>query len=117
MVTFNDVSTLLVNEDISPANARKLQSILSDTAKTRKLKMELAATVDCMEPFVKATYNLEGDGFLALEVYECIHALNIAIMSKHMPNVAAMAKEQACGNSVHEKQLNGLCRYICETCI
>ena len=100
MVTFNDVSTFLENEDISPANARKL-----DTAKARKLKMELTATVDCMEPFVKATYNLEGDGFLALEVYERIHALNIAIMSKHMPNVVAMAKEQACGNSVHEKQL------------
>ena len=67
--------------------------------------MELAVTVDCMEPFVKATYNLEGDGFLALEVYERIRAQNIAIMSKHMPNVVAMAKEQACGNSVHGKQL------------
>ena len=77
MVTVNDVSTLLENENISPANARKLQSILSDTAKTRVLKMELAATVDCMELFVRATYNLGSDGFLTLEVYERIRALNM----------------------------------------
>ena len=65
--------------------------------------MELA---DCMEPFVKATYNLEGDGFLALEMYERINALNIAITSKHMPNVTAMAKDQANGNAVNEQQLS-----------
>ena len=68
--TFGDVFTLLEDEDISPANANKLRAILSDAAKTRKLKIELAATVDCMEPFVKTTYSLEGDGFLALETYE-----------------------------------------------
>ena len=67
--------------------------------------MELAVTVDCMEPFVKATYNLEGDGFLALEVYERLSALYIAITSKHMPNVKAMAKAEAGGNSLREQQL------------
>ena len=51
--------------------------------------MELAVTVNCMEPFIKAMYNLEGDGFLALEVYEQVNALYIAITSKHMPNVKA----------------------------
>lgn len=105
MTTFGDVSPLLEDEDISPANANKLRAILCDSAKTRKLKMELAATVDCMEPFVKATYNFEGDGFLALETYECINALYIAITTKHMPNVKAMAKHEANGNSVNEKLL------------
>ena len=33
-------------------------------------KKKLTATVDCMEAFVKATNNLEGDGFLALVVYD-----------------------------------------------
>ena len=56
--------------------------------------MELAATVDCMEPFVKATYNLEGDGFLVLETYERVNALYIATMSKNMPNVVAMASNK-----------------------
>ena len=102
MHTFGDVSALIEDEDISPANASKLRAILSDSAKTRKLKMELAATVDCMEPFVKATYNLEGDGFLALETYQRINALYIAVTSNHMPNVTAVAKSQANGNSVNE---------------
>ncbi len=103
--TFGDVSNLLDDDDISPANAAKLRAILEDVPKCRKLKMELAVTVDCMEPFVKATYNLEGDGFLALEVYEQLTALYIAITSKHMPNVKAMAKAEAGGNSTHEQQL------------
>ena len=70
MSTFGDVSNLLKEDDISPANASKLQAILEDVLKTRKLKMELAITVDCMEPFVNAIYNLEGDGYLVLEVNE-----------------------------------------------
>ena len=55
MVTFVDVTTLIEDDDISPANAAKLRAILGDNAKTRKLKIELAATADCMEPFAKAT--------------------------------------------------------------
>ena len=104
--TFGDVSIfLLEDDDISSANASKLRTILTDASKTRKLKMELAATVDCMEPFVKATYNLEGDGFLALEVYERLSALYISVRSKHNPNVTAVAKKEASGNSAREKQL------------
>ena len=53
MATFGDVSNMLEEDDISPANASKLRAILEDAPKTRKLKMELAVTVDCMEPFVK----------------------------------------------------------------
>ena len=105
MSTFGDVSNLLEEDDISPANASKLRAILEDAPMTRKLKMELAVTVDCMEPFVKATYNLEGDGYLALEVYERLSTLYIAITSKHMPNVKVMDKAEAGGNSSHEQRL------------
>ena len=45
------------------------------------------------------------NGFLALEVYKQLNALYIAITSKHMPNVKAMAKAEAGGNSLHEQQL------------
>ena len=79
--------------------------------------MELAATVDCMEPFVKATYNLEGDGFLALEVYECLSALYISIRSKHNPNVTTVAKKEARGNSAREKQLLDYADICVKTCI
>ena len=40
--------------------------------------VELAVTVDAAMPFVKATYNLEGDGPLALSCYETISGLNVA---------------------------------------
>ena len=43
--------------------------------------------------------------FLALEVYECLSALYISVRSKHNPNVTAVAKKEARGNSAREKQL------------
>jgi len=39
------------------------------------------------------------------ETYERVNALYIAIVSEHILNVAAMAKREASGNHVHEKQL------------
>lgn len=58
---FGDVSSFLECDDLPPppANSSKLLDILHDPAKCRKLKMELAITVDAMEPFVKATYVLD----------------------------------------------------------
>lgn len=85
MSTFGDVSNLLEEDDIFPPNASKLRAILEDAPKTRKFKMELAVTVDCMKPLVKATYNLEGDGYLALEVYDRLSVLYIAITSSTCP--------------------------------
>lgn len=46
-----------------------MTDILNNPGILRKLKVELAATVDAMRPFVQATYNLEGDGPLALVAY------------------------------------------------
>lgn len=46
--------------ELQPAKF-KLQEIIDDAPKNRKLQMEIAITVDAMEPFVKATYNSEGD--------------------------------------------------------
>ena len=40
--------------------------------KLHNLKIELAAVVDWGELFVKATYNLEGDGPLAFTCYEAM---------------------------------------------
>jgi hypothetical protein len=40
--------------------------ILDATTKCFQLKIELAIQVDFATPLVKATYKLEGDGFLAL---------------------------------------------------
>ena len=58
-----------------------------------QLKMELAIVVDAGGPFVKATYVLEGDGPLALQVYEEIQKLYATIANQHFPNTFAVARE------------------------
>lgn len=66
LTAFNDVVTFLANDDLPPATSGKLLEILNDPAKARKLKMEIAIAVDTMEPFVRATYKLEGGGALSV---------------------------------------------------
>ena len=43
------------------------------------LQVELAITVDAGTPFVRAPYNLEGDGPLVLKCYEEISRLSAAV--------------------------------------
>ena len=76
---FGDVLPFLEeNTGLSPATRGKLLSILHDPQQKSYLMVELAVTVDAGMPFVQATYNLEGDGPLALTCYETISALNAA---------------------------------------
>ena len=85
LVAFGDVETFLsTNDDLSPATSAKLKEIMSDPAKARKLKIEIAITVDVMGPFVQATCKLEGDGPLSLSTYEalCID-YNSALSKRH----------------------------------
>lgn len=79
--------------------------MLDDDPQCQKLKMELAMTVDGMEPFVKATYALEGDGILSLTRYERIRTLYSHIASNHHPNITAVARQLANGNSTNEQML------------
>lgn len=64
--TFGDVSSFLRNDSLPSVSAGKLRGILDDPAKCRKLKIEIAITVDAMTPFISSTYLLEGDGPLIL---------------------------------------------------
>ena len=103
--TFGDVSSFLNNDDMPVATTSKLLEILRDPANCRKLKMEIAITVDAMEPFVKATYTLEGDGALALVAYERVSMLYSVISTEHYPNVKAVAKQLSGGDPAREQQL------------
>lgn len=47
--------------------------------------MELAAVIDAGEPFVKASYTLEGDNPLALNCYEIVSDLFAGIHVQHYP--------------------------------
>ena len=71
MELFADVQPFLeTHTDISPATRGKLLSMLRDDEEKKYLMVELAATIDAATPFVKATYNLEGDGPLVMTCYE-----------------------------------------------
>ena len=56
--TFSDVKKFLERDVLPPATSTKLLQVLDDPAKTRKLKIEIATTVNAMEPFVKDTCKL-----------------------------------------------------------
>ena len=91
MVQFGDVEPLLCrNEDIAPATKAKLLSFFTDNERKSKLKMELAVVIDYGENFVKATYDLEGDGPL---IFRIIDTLCIAIkrLEGRSPNAEAVA--------------------------
>ena len=71
----------------------KLLRLLEERQQCTYLQLELAAIVDCGEKFVKATYELEGDGPLALQCYEVISILNASIHTSHFPNLTAVAEK------------------------
>ena len=83
--TFSDVKKSLERDDLPPATT-KLLEVLDDPARTRKLNIKKATTVDVMEPFVKATYKLEGDGPLSVEAYQQLSIL----LPPCLPNITQM---------------------------
>lgn len=47
---FGDVSAFMNEPDLPPATSTKIREIINDPPKCRKLKMELAMTIDAMTP-------------------------------------------------------------------
>ena len=76
---------------VCPRLAQQLQAIIFDPQRLVDLKLELAVTVNIGEPFVKATYFLEGDGPLVLACYEKLIAISLYCQGPHFPNVRAIA--------------------------
>ena len=78
---------LSTNDDLPPTTCAKLKEIMNDPTKARMLKIEIAITVDAMEPFVRAMYKLERDGPLSLFPYDICRApagaLQISVGSMH----------------------------------
>ena len=60
--------------------------------------------MDAGEAFVKATYNLEGDGPLVLRCYEILSTLTAGIQVGHYPNVQAIARILSGGSPVTFQQ-------------
>ena len=101
---FGDVSSFLSGSSLPSASSGKLNAILNDPAKYRKLKIEIAITVDAMSPFVPSTYLLEGDGPLALVAYRQTSKLH-ATICEHYPNVLQLLRTRLGENTTHEQQL------------
>ena len=96
---FGDIEPFLTqNADFSPATQAKLLAFFYPN-KNIILQIELAAIVDWGEPFVKATYRLEGDGALAFECFEVIDTIRAFIQSGTTPNnyIQALADRLSCG--------------------
>lgn len=112
---FGDVSQFLDNPDLPVATTSKLLRIVNDQPACRKLKLEMAITVDSMKPFVKATYLMEGDGPLAVVAYQHLSLLSNHIATQHYPNVSALAQQLASGNQSHEQQAISYAKACCNT--
>ena len=91
MIQFGDVLPFLNQGEIGePATLSKLIGIQS---KNVYLQIELAAVVDAGKNFVKATYNLEGDGPLSLSCFQVIEELEASIHTSHNPNLDAVVRK------------------------
>ena len=74
------------------------------------MKIEIAIVVDAGEPFVKGTYNLEGDGCLALSCFSVLQLLALSTANRHYPNTRAITKE--CEPA--EEQQEALLKFACD---
>jgi len=74
MAYFEDVQPFIEeNDEVFPAYRLKILGIIQDSGKLIRLKVELAATLDVGEPFVKACYYLEA---LVLDCCETVEGHN-----------------------------------------
>ena len=80
---------------------RKLLEILNDPVKQVQLRIKLAVIIDAGERFVKGTYNLEGNGPLALSTYEELRRIYNFVSLPHYPNLVACARNLAGGNATN----------------
>ena len=69
------------------------------------LQIELAAVVDVEKYFVKATYNLEGDGPLSLSCFQVFEELEVSIHTSHTPNIDAVVQKLCTSTRHSETQL------------
>ena len=99
-INFGDVRPFLQSRP--PATTARLGELLNNSQKVAYLRLELAAAVDCGEMFVKATYNLEGDGPLVFKCCEVINTLKASIRCDHFPRHTAIAEKLVPASRVHQ---------------
>ena len=110
MLQFGDIEPFLNrNADLGRSSRPKLLAILSDQEKLKCLKLELAAVIDWGEVFVKATYNLEGDGPLSFTAYEEVRTVTAAVRVAHTPNTEAVIRSSYVFTVICTAEASQLC--------
>ena len=82
-------------EGICISIIKRLKATILDPDLRCKLLTELAVTLDAMTIFVKATYFMEGDGFIVLELYQRLNSIISFVESNNsLPNVDAVINRE-----------------------
>lgn len=88
----------LIARDIAEETTKKLKAVLDSPDQRSTLELELAVAMD-LEPLVKATYLLEGDGLCLLKAYDVVEDLRKLGRSldaqESLPNAAAVLRSRA----------------------
>ena len=58
----------------------------------------MAAVIDAGEPFVRATYKLEGDGALVFDCFDVLASLTAGIRTAYFPNLTAVSSRLSAGS-------------------
>jgi len=101
---FGAVPDFLDTADLPVFTWRKLIDICGQPQQQALLKIELAATVDAMEPLVKATYNLERGVPLALRVNQELRTVESSIANAYYPNITTVSCLLSQGNVLEQQQ-------------
>ena len=91
---FGDVARFITNVEDTSITLRRLTACIDCLETRARIQMQLAATVEFGERFVKATYRLEGDGPLCLKAYEEISSLVRFVNTDpvQLPSTTAVAR-------------------------
>ena len=81
--------------DFAPRTTAKLVELLEDEDNLINLQIELTALLDVGTHFVKATYNLEGDGLLFFTVYSILQEFLEACNAPQYRQVTAAGQKIA----------------------
>ena len=72
---FGDVMKFISDVEDNSVTKRRLKQSIADLEARARIQIQLAVTVEFGEPFVQATYRLEGDAALCLNAYEEVSTL------------------------------------------
>ena len=110
MMQFGNIEPFLTeNIDMEPSSRPKLLAILTNPEKLEHVKLKHASVVEWGEVFVKATYNLEGDGPLAFPCYEEVQEVVEVVRVGRTPITEAVIRAMYFNTNIYTAEIVCLC--------